>query len=256
MGAGDDLDDELDEVGEGVSGPDMGVPGVSPDLEALLREKGLKSPADLTNFVKNLEKRNTELGQEVRTMRVATMFPPPSAGPAPARTERKTLQIPEDPSELFTDRDKFKTFIGQADEVSRANARADFEEENAKREYARLYQQAVVKATENPEEFERLRQRMVRLSQTPGWANEGLDRIYSKAKEEELEDKKRQLEEIKSSLFGDVDLDQLRAVLGKTRTGQISTAGGAGSPRMGLPASREEAEKDIRDRILGAKLGS
>jgi hypothetical protein len=256
MGAGADLDDD-EEEGElaGGAGPETGAP-LDPDLAALYREKGFKSPAELRNFVKNLEKSNTELGQENRTLRLATSFPPPAQVQAPVRTERKVLQIPEDPSELFTDREKFVGFIKQADEVSRANARADFQEEQDKREYAKMYQKAVKKAAQNPEEFERLRPRMVRLSQTPGWTDADLDDIYNRAKEEEIEEKRRHVEEVQAGLgLTTEDLDRIRAILGKTRTGQISTAGGGGIPGTGIPSTEEERKKAIRDEILGAKAG-
>lgn len=253
MEAGAEFEDELEEGGGGGS---LEAGGKSSEIEGLLKEKGLRTAAELRDFVKNLEKKNTELGQEVRTMRVATMFPPPQVVQPQARAERKALEMPEDPSEFFTDKEKFRRYMVQAEEVFTGNAMAQFEEASAKKEYQRLYEQAVAKAQENPEEFERLRPKMLTISQRPGWQKADLDRLYNRAKEEEGEEKKRQLSETLAGMgLSSADLDQIKALLGKTRTGQISTAGGASGDVTERPTSREEMEKAIRDRILNAKAG-
>jgi len=251
MGAGAEVDVDQDDEVEAGGVPDKGV---GDSLEAFFQEKGLKNPEDLVNFVKNLERKNTELGNENRTLRVTTMFPQPAMVQPRARTQRRALEVPEDPSEIFTDREKFTKYMGQALDVATTNARADIEEETDKQEYARLYQEAVVKANENPDEFARLQPKMLELSKTPAYAKANLDTLYERAKTEEVESRKRLVNELRQDLFGgDVDVNQLRAVLGKARTGQISTAGGAGA-KLGAPATKEEMEEDIRKRILGAKL--
>lgn len=251
MAAGADLEDSEGEDREsGGAGPDTGTQS----LETFLKEKGLRTADDLVNYARNIEKKNTELGNKNRLYEVASMFPSPQAVAPAARTQRKPIPKVDDPTELFTDRDKLGSFLTDYSDAVRTNTRADIEEEQARESYAKLWQQAVQKASENPEEFQRLRPRMLELSRTQAFSHASLDDLYARAKQEEAENWQRGIEQIKQALFPGVDLSQLTAALPKARSGQISTAGGTGE-RLSRPMTREEAEKAIRDGILNAKLG-
>lgn len=250
MGAGAEIDDEL-EVGEGGSPP---TDGGGSEIESLMRERGLKSSADLVSLFKNQERKITELGNQNRIMQMVRTFPPPAATQASARVEQKEVEFPDDPSEFLTDREKYKAHVKQVMEVARQNALVDFQEQQRQQNYGKLYRQALVKLSENPEEFERLRPRMVGLSQ--GQDYDDLDTLYNQAKSQDLEDKRRQLDESLAAIgLSRTDIDQIKGMLGKTRMGQISTAGGGGSPVTGGPDSVKEKEKAIIAEILGAKQG-
>lgn len=256
IGKGEELvpEDEFDETivppdtGEGTGGP------LSAETQEYLKSKGFKDPDDLVKSHESLEKRQTELARDNRLNRLTGAFIPQAQAetrPAGSLTREK-IEIPEDPSELLYDKEKFTTFLDkygaevEARTLDKVNVRlGNQEEQRILAEYNSVLQK-------DPEKFERLRPTMFQL--TKRYPNASMQDLYDEADGIYEGQKKKASDELLEDAFGpDVDKDKLKTLVSKMKPAAISTGSGGGQEIAvtALSGGRERANK-IKEEILSA----
>lgn len=199
-------------------------------LQEFMKKKGINDITKVVELAENLEKRNTQLDQDVRRLQAAgrmpfgegVVQPQPGAGRQVATVDDDLdIQVPDNPMELVTDPNKLKEFGKKLVLAGRdlALRQSQAERFNA----AKVRVQA--KMAENPQEFARLRPIMLELSR--GNPDADIDQLYEAAKGIYTEDRKSLVQEIRQDLgvSGD-DAARLKGVVGRLRQAPIS--GGTG----------------------------
>ena len=222
------------DAGEGDKG-DAGKPedddAAVARLSAFMRKKGINDVGKLVEMAENLEKRNTQLDQDVRRLQAVGRIPvagegvvQPGAGGRAVATVDDDIEIdvPDNPLELVTDTKKIKEFGKKLVLAGRDMARREIQAE--KYEQARVRVQA--KIADNPQEFARLRPIMLELSR--GNPEADIDQLYSAAKNIYSEDRNALVSEVKADLgLGDPAADaRLKGIIGRVR--QAPVTGGTG----------------------------
>lgn len=221
-----------DAGGAGGGGADSGVDedAAVERLSAYMKKKGINDVSRLVEVAENLEKRNTQLDQDVRRLQAAGRIPlgdgvvqpyPGASRPVATVDDGLEIEVPENPMELVTDPSKLKDFGKKLVLAGRDLARR---EANAERfEVARARVAAKMEA--NPQEFARLRSTMLELSRSN--PNADIDQLYDAAKAIRNEDRKALVDEIRADIgvSGD-DAKRLKSVVGRLRQAPIS--GGTG----------------------------
>ena len=252
MGEGEDLS-EGGQGGAGAGQAPITEAGISPELQEIMVKKGLKSPAEIAGLLKNLEQKNTELGQELRVANhKTTLVPQPLAqpGPMPGIQGRRKVTIPEDPYQLMTDKHKFTEFINEIDQVIEDRAATAV---NADK-YERLRRQTVRLVNKDPVKFESLRPTMLQLSQSEEFKEADMTELYSEAEKRQVDIEKSRSEEMLKSIGLDPDdIKNLKTLTSKMRPANISSASGGGQQRV-TGTEKEEAEKKIKEAILGSTV--
>lgn len=256
IGKGEELEslDEFDEtivspdIGEGTGGP------LSAETQEYLKNKGFKSADDLVKSHEGLEKRQTEVARDNRLNRLTGAFNiPPQTQERPAGTlAREEVEIPEDPSELLYDKDKFKNFIDKYGRHVEAKTLERVDQHLSRQEEQRILTEYNEVLSKDPEKFERLRPTMFQL--TKRYPNASMQDLYDEADTLYANQKKKASDELLTDTFGpDVDKDKLKTLVSKMKPAAISTGSGGGQEIAvtALSGGRERAKK-IKEDILGA----
>lgn len=213
-------------------------------LSSFMRKKGINDVGKLVELAENLEKRNTQLDQDVRRLSAVGRFPAVGEGvvqPGVGRQAVATvdddldIEVPDNPLEIMTDPKKLKEFSKKLVLAGRDMARKETQAER--------YEQAKVrvqtKMAENPQEFAKLRPIMLELSRSNPDAD--IDQLYGAAKNIYTEDRKGLVNEVKAELgLADQQDPRLKAVLGRLRQAPVS--GGTG-PQVTVAGDAEAKKK-------------
>ncbi len=254
MGAGIDIDETQDDDGRPIKAE-------SDPVSALMRKKGLKSAADVAAYVENLERRNTELSQDVRRAQISQILPvnqPPTRQPGNGGIP--DFELPEDAMELVSDKSKwakFKETLRKRDEAIVSNVRREIDEENLNREKAVAMAEVQDLIAENPRLFQKLRTTMIDLSNNPRFARASVRQLYDSAKKIYDQSRKEDIEELKADLgLSGIPADQMRAGVPRAnqiRLSQSSAAAGARGGQAQAPLTeKEKAIKAIKQGILAS----
>lgn len=256
IGKGEELvpEDEFDDtivspdIGEGTGGP------LSAETQEYLKNKGFKGTDDLVKSHEGLEKRQTEVARDNRLNRLTGAFNiPPQTQERPAgAVTRKKIEIPDDPSELLYDKEKFKTFLDSYGAEVKASTLEEVDAHLGKQEEQRILAEYNDVLSKDPEKFEKLRPTMFNLSKR--FPNASMKDLYDEADAVYAEQKKRASSELLTDAFGpDVDQDKLKTLVSKMKPAAISTGSGGGQEIAvtALSGGRERAKK-IKEEILGA----
>lgn len=216
----------------GTATPDEGVDddAAVARLSEFMKKKGINDITKVVELAENLEKRNTQLDQDVRRLQAAgrmplgegVIQPQPGAGRQVVTVDDDLeIEVPDNPMELVTDPNKLKAFGKKLVLAGRDLARRETQAERFNA--AKMRVQA--KMAENPQEFARLRPIMLELSR--GNPDADIDQLYEAAKGIYTEDRNSLVQEIKKDLgvSGD-DAARLKGVVGRLRQAPIS--GGTG----------------------------
>lgn len=217
----------------GTATPDDGVDddAAVARLQEFMKKKGINDITKVVELAENLEKRNTQLDQDVRRLQAAgrmpfgegVVQPQPGAGRQVATIDDGLeIEVPENPMELVTDPNKLKEFGKKLVLAGRDLARKETQAERF--EIAKKRVQA--KMADNPQEFARLRPIMLELSR--GNPDADIDQLYEAAKGIYTDERKSLVEEVRQGLgvTGD-DAARLKGVVGRLRQAPIS--GGTGT---------------------------
>lgn len=243
------------EAGEG----DTGDAGKTVDEDAavervqtFMRKKGINDVSKLVDLAENLEKRNTQLDQDVRRLQAAgrlplgegVVQPQPGAGRQVTTVDDDLdIEVPDNPMELVTDPAKLKTFGKKLVLAGRDLARRENQAERFEAAKSRVQ----AKMAENPQEFARLRPTMLELSRQ--YPNADIDQLYEAAKGIYTNDRKALVDEIKADLgvSGD-DAQRIKSVVGRLRQAPISGGTGTQVQPGGKDVKKDEA--DFLKRIM------
>lgn len=256
IGKGEELvpEDEFDETivppetGEGTGGP------LSTETQEYLKSKGFKSADDLVKSHESLEKRQTETARDNRLNRLAGAFNvPPQTQERPAGSlTREKIEIPEDPSELLYDKEKFKSFLDKYGAEVEARTLDKVDAHLGKQEEQRILTDYNSLLSKDPDKFERLRPTMFNLSKR--FPNASMQDLFDEADNLYAGQKKKASDELLTDAFGpDVDKDKLKTLVSKMKPAAISAGPGGGQEIAvtALSGGRERAKK-IKEEILAA----
>jgi hypothetical protein len=224
--------------------PEMDEDASVARVQAFMRKKGINDPAKIVEMAESLEKRNTQLDQDVRRLSAVGRFPAAGEGVvqggAPgargSATDDEEIVIPENPLDLVMKPETLKTFAKGLVELGERRAQ--------KREEAKTFEslkaRVEAKIAANPEEWQKLRPVMLELSkQDPG---ADIDTLYDRAKGAYSSHIKSLAGELRAELGlgAGADADKLKGILGRIRQQPVTTGTGVQVP-TGLKAGEKEA---------------
>lgn len=256
IGKGEELvpEDEFDEtvvppdIGEGTAG------SLSTETQEYLKSKGFKDADDLVKSHEGLEKRQTELARDNRLNRLTGAFNVPAS--TEVRPEgsltREKIEIPDDPSELLYDKEKFTKFLDKYGAEVEARTLTKVDAHLGKQEENRILAEYNSVLSKDPEKFEKLRPTMFNL--TKRYPNASMQDLYDEADSIFTDQKEKASDEFLKDTFGqDVDKDKLKTIASKIRPAAIS-AGSGGGQEIAVTAlsGAQERAKKVKEEILGA----
>jgi len=235
LGLGEDIDRNSQEQGSDTTGKEA--------LDQLLKEKGISDEQALVETFRNYEKEITKLKQDVKRMSMGplpeqTQYPPPIMPPKEDGTVDFQDIVPEDPSEIMYDKEKFLGFLGNL----KKNFDKAVETKIREKEKAEAYAEVNSYRQRNPEKYNKLRGLAHELSYHYPRAN--VEQLFELAEEEY----KKRLGVLREDMgLSDSQLKTLNARA--TQRGQI---GGRDSSPLGGTDSEESRKKKIVQEILSA----
>ena len=222
-------------------------------LSDLMRKKGFKSVSELVDWAENLEKKNTELSQDVQ--RLASVVPPgvPGVSPAPApgyvpsyvppRQEEEDVEIPENPVDIVSDRQSLSKFVRKLKSSVLNEVRREFEV----REYNRYLAELHRIRSRNPAEFDNLRPLMLQIHNQTGIQD--VETLYEMAKRTYDQQMESWANVLKQKLGLDkVDTEKLKGVVSRIRQAPItSSSSGVNMQEGDIERESRELQKAIMD---------
>jgi hypothetical protein len=214
-------------------------------VQAFMRKKGINDPAKIVEMAESLEKRNTQLDQDVRRLSAVGRFPAVGEGMAQggARDARgsasdgdEDIVIPDNPLDLVMNPAKLKEFAKGL--VDLGDRRAQKREEA--KTFESLKTRVEAKIAANPEEWQKLRPVMLELSkQDPG---ADIDTLYDRAQGAYSRHIKGLASELRAELGlgAAADSEKLKGLLGRIRQQPVSSGTGVQVPSI-LKAGEKEA---------------
>ena len=218
------------------------------ELKAIMVKKGWKDLDEVTTALENLEKKNTELSQDVRIQSMAPAFIPER--PRDPMPEIKHPEMPDDPANMT--KDELATHLKERDVATKTEIAYEYDQIEKAKEYKRSYSEMHALARENPEEFERLRPTMRDLSYQHPHAT--LPQLRDAARLEEEKRINRDADTMFEKTFGkDVDRDKLKVLISKARPASLSTSAGGGQGAV-VDENKKKADAEAIKNILGADI--
>lgn len=254
--------ESLDEFDETLAPPETGQGAggaLSTETQEYLKRKGFKSADELVKSHASLEKKQTESAREARLNRLSGLGVPvvQTGDVRPAGTvsrEREKIEIPDDPSELLYDKEKFTSFLDRYGKEVEQRTLDKVEAHLGKQEEQKIVADYNELLRKDPEKFEKLRPTMFQLSKR--YPDATLHDIYDEAEAIFEEEKKKASDELLRDTFGpDVDRDKLKTLVAKAKPAQISVGAGGGQEitEIVTPTSDVRARaRKIKEDILGA----
>jgi len=218
------------------------------ELKAIMLKKGYKSLDEVTKALEHLEKKNTELSKDVRIQSMSPAFVPER--PRDPKPEVKHPELTEDPANMT--KEELNAHMVKEREATRTELDYEYNQREKDKEYKRYYTEAINLASENPEEFERLRPTMHRLSGQHPHAS--LVQLRDEARKVEEERETRDTDRMFERKFGkDVDPDRLKALLAKARPVPITLSSGGGQGAL-TSEDKKKADAEAIKHIKEADL--
>ena len=246
MGKGEELP-EAGKVEEKVEEEEL-----SPELEATMKRKGFKTPAELAKAYDASEKKQTELEKDARLRSLI----PQDAPPRP-REELPFKKMPELTKEPFDmSKEEFEVYQKQREEVVEHNLTIKYQEAKKDEEWDRQHAEAMRTVNfinkDNPNRFEELKPILNDLHVR--YPKASLAEIHPMAEDMEKTQGLQKKEGFIKEVFGpdttQDDIDKLKTVMSKARPAIVSDAGGAGAKGGG----KKKPDDVIWDNIAKADL--
>jgi hypothetical protein len=239
---------------EGAPAPENDEDASVARVQAFMRKKGINDPAKIVELAESLEKRNTQLDQDVRRLSAVGRFPAAGEGVAQggARDARgsatdgdEDIVIPDNPLDIVMNPAKLKEFAKGL--VDLGDRRAQKREEA--KTFESLKARVEAKIAANPEEWQKLRPVMLELSkQDPG---ADIDTLYDRARGAYSSHIKGLAAELRAELGlgAAADSEKLKGLLGRIRQQPVSQGTGVQVPPVLKPGEKEAADllKAIND---------
>lgn len=206
-------------------------------LQEFMVKKGIKDIGVLVDMARDLESKNTRLSQDVQRLSAVTQYP---AAQMPGRQippgGDDDIELPENPIELVTDKNKLRQFVKMLDDRARANVQKVRYSEQVQDIQAQVDR----KRAEDPEKFDRLRGTMFELAGKNPAAT--IDQIMQMAEKAEVDKEAALVERVKKSLGLDtMDTAKLKSIVSRARTAPVSS--GTGKQVDMKPDTKKEHEE-------------
>jgi|Deesub1362A_J573_1020465.scaffolds.fasta_scaffold00107_97 hypothetical protein len=221
-------------------------------LSSLMKKKGFKSVSELVEWAENLEKKNTELSQDVQ--RLASVVPPgvPPVSPAPAPgyvpqfippQQEEELDLPENPVDIVSDKENLKRFVKKFKSAVLNEVRKEFE----MREYNRYLAELHRVRSRNPAEFDNLRPLMLQIHNQTGIQD--VETLYDMAKKAYDQQMEVWANVLKKKLGLDaVDTEKLKGLVSRIRQAPVtSSATEVNMQERDIERESRELQKAIMD---------
>lgn len=256
IGKGEELDESQDEFDETIvpPEPEEGTGGpLSAETQEYLKGKGFKSADELVKSHESLEKKQTDLTRDARLNRLGGPYVPAPAVERPAGSlTREKIEIPDDPSELLYDKEKFKTFLDNYGNQVEARTLEKVDAHLGQQEEQRILAEYNSLLSEDPDKFEKLRPMMFQLSKR--YPNAAMQDLYAEADVHYQKQKKEASSELLKDVFGpDVDASKIKTLVSKMKPATISSSSGGGQEiPVTVSSTVRERAKTVKEEILGA----
>ena len=250
MGKGEELPEG--KVGEKTAPPDTGLgeeEKLSPELEATMKRKGFKSPAELAKAYDASEKKQTELEKDARLRSLI-----PTDAPQRPKEDLPFKKIPELTKEPFEmSKEEYEAYQKEREAVVEHNLTIKYQEAEKDKEWNRDYAEAIktinVINKENPNRFEELKPILNDLHAR--YPKATLAEIHPMAEEMEKTQKLSKKTNFIEEVFGPDttpdDIAKLKSVMSKTRPAIVSDAGGKGVTCGGKQKATDAIWGGIKD---------
>ncbi len=247
-------DDKLPEMGKGEELVEEGKESeeteevkLSPELEATMKRKGFKDPAELAKAYDASERKQTELEKDARLRSLTSEIP---LRPKVERTFTEVPVLTKDPIDMT--KEEFEDYQGKREKRFTEELTAKYEDVEADKKWDREYRETMAVVNKDPKRFEQIKPQLQELHTK--YPNAPLSEIYPVADEmEKTQRTSRRTDFIKDTFGPDTtpeDMERLKAVMSKARPAVVSDATGAGATGGG----KQKAEEVVWAGIKGADV--
>ena len=244
MGVGEEIPEGKE--GEKTS-PDTEEVKLSPELEATMKRKGFKDPAELAKAYDASEKKQTELEKDARLRSLTAEIP---QRPQVERTFTEVPALTKDPIDMT--KEEFEDYQGKREKRFTEEITAKYEDAEADKKWNREYRETMAVVNKNPKRFAEIKPQLQELHARHPDAP--LSEIYPLADEMEKTQKVKTSESFIKEVFGAdttiEDVARLKTVMSKARPAVVSDTPGAG----GTGGGKQKAEDVIWNSIEKADM--
>ena len=240
-----------EEIPEGEKGkeapPDTEEVKLSPELEATMKRKGFKDPAELAKAYDASEKKQTELEKDARLRSLTAEIP---QRPQVERTFTEVPVLTKDPLDMT--KEEFEDYQNKREKRFTEEITAKYEDAEADKKWNSDHQKVMRVMNKDPRRFEQLKPQMRIVYQK--YPNAPIEEIYSQADEMEKTERVKQSEGFIKEVFGAdttiEDVARLKTVMSKARPAVVLDTPGAG----GAGGGKEKAADVIWNSIEKADV--
>ncbi len=242
MGAGEELPEEGKEEEKAEEAK------LSPELEATMKRKGFKDPAELAKAYDASEKKQTELEKEARLRSLTTEIP---QRPKAERTFTEVPALTKDPIDMT--KEEFETYQGAREKRFTEELTAKYEDAEADKKWDREYRETMAIVNKDKKRFAEITPQLQELHTR--YPDAPLSEIYPVADEMEKTQRVSRRTDFRKETIGPdttpEDIARLKTVRSKARPAVVSDAGGAGAVGK---VGKQKAEDAIWENIEKADV--